>query len=551
VRRRVRSARSHAPRGAPRLIVADADAAVVLTSERNRSLARELAASGISLLAIDDALQASQAPAYGDAASPDQIAYILYTSGSTGKPKGVAQNHRNVLHFMAAYTNNLRLGPEDRLSLLPSYSVDAGVMDIYGALLNGATLCPVDVRAAGLDGVCRRLIRDGVTVYHSTPTLYRQIARELSRGSRPERVRLVVLGGEEVRGEDVAAFRRAFGPDCILVNGFGPTESTVSLQYFVDPDRDTERRSVPIGFPVERTAVALLSRGGRPGQVCGEIAIRSPHVAVEYWRNAEGTRAAFLPGPAGGRERIYKTGDMGRLLPDGTLEFRGRRDLQTKIQGFRVEIGEIEAALAQHPSVKEVAATVWESAHGEKRLVAHFVALPGSAPSPDELRRLLRRRLPAHMIPSAFVRRDALPLTPSGKVDRLSLPVPELTQVLAGAGDAGDSADPSDAVERDLADIWKRVLGVERVGTRDDFFDLGGHSILALRMMADVERTFGVNLPLATLFESPTIERLADVVRAEAASAQPPSPVPVPATGSFSSPFVRALAERLSAVLRR
>jgi amino acid adenylation domain-containing protein len=499
---------------------------------------------------IEEALQASQAPEYGGAASPEGVAYLLYTSGSTGKPKGVAQNHRNVLHFIAAYTNNLRLGPEDRLSLLPSYSVDAGVMDIYGALLNGATLCPIDVRAAGLDGACRRLVRDGITVYHSTPTLYRHIARELSRGRQPERARLVVLGGEEVRGEDVAAFRRAFGPDCVLVNGFGPTESTVSLQYFVDPERDADRRSVPIGYPVERTAVTLLSRGGRPGQVCGEIAIRSPHVALEYWRNAEGTRAVFLADPAGGRERIYKTGDMGRLLPDGTLEFRGRRDLQTKIQGFRVEIGEVEAALAQHPGIKEVAATVWEPAPGEKRLVAHFVAPPGSAPSQDELRRFLRRRLPVHMIPAAFVRIDAIPLTPSGKVDRLSLPAPELAQAGSGAG-AADAADPSDPVERNLAEIWKRVLGVERVGTRDDFFELGGHSIVALRMMAEVERDFGVNLPLATLFESPTIERLADVVRAEAVSAQPPSAVPIPTTTGFASPFVRALAERLTAVLRR
>ena len=187
------------------------------------------------------------APEYGHAASADHLAYLLYTSGSTGRPKGVAQNHRNVLHFIAAYTNNLHLGADDALTLLSSYSVDAAVMDIFGALLNGATLCPIDIRDVGLHGLCERLRGDGVTVYHSTPTLYRHVVKAFATRPAPPTIRLVVLGGEEVRGEDVEAYRERFGPDCLFVNGFGPTESTVSLQYFIDKRARGGWRSVPIG----------------------------------------------------------------------------------------------------------------------------------------------------------------------------------------------------------------------------------------------------------------------------------------------------------------
>lgn len=491
-----------------REIVADAGASTLLASEVNLPVARELAAAGVTLLEIDAVLRGPRATETGLEIAPDQLAYLLYTSGSTGRPKGVSQNHRNVLHFIAAYTNNLHLCADDRLTLVASSSVDAAVMDIFAALLNGATLCPIDVRAVGLSGVRDRLTRDGITIYHSTPTLYRHLVRDLSGRAKPETVRLVVLGGEEVRSEDVTALRENFGPSCMLVNGFGPTESTVSLQYFVDRATSLERRSVPIGHPVERTAVSLLSRDGRPGQVYGEIAIRSPHVAVGYWQDPELTDAVFLADPAGGKDRVYKTGDMGRLLPDGSLEFCGRSDQQTKIQGFRVEIGEIEAVLSRHPGVKEAAAAAMETSDGEKRVIAYFVA-DREPPSADEMRRFLRGRLPAHMIPFAFVRVEAMPLTASGKIDRRNLPAPERDrpeQKLTA---------PRDDLERRLTEIWKSVLGVESLGIGEDFFDLGGHSVLALGMMVEIERSLGVSLPLATLIEAPTVERLAEVLRVE------------------------------------
>jgi amino acid adenylation domain-containing protein len=491
-----------------RLIALDAGCAAVVASRRSSSLAHALVASTTPVLLLDDLLEAPNAPEYGHAASADGLAYLLYTSGSTGRPKGVSQTQRNVLHFIAAYSHNLGLSPDDRLALLASYSVDAAVMDIFGALLNGAALCPIDVREVGLAGVHARLAEDAVTVYHSTPTLYRHVVGALAGKSAPATIRLVVLGGEEARSDDAATWRQRFAPHCALVNGYGPTESTVSLQYFVDRGTSIAGRSLPIGRPVDRTSVALLSPSGRPGQVYGEIAIRSPYVALGYWGNDELTDQVFLGGQ-GSKDRVYRTGDMGRLLHDGNIEFRGRRDLQTKIRGFRVEVGDVEAALSQHPDIGQVAARVWESEEGDRRLVAYFVARKNPAPSGDELRAFLRRKLPLPMIPAAFVARHDLPLTPSGKVDRLALPVPDVVP-------AREMAEPTDATERQVGEIWKRLLGVSQVDPRDDFFDLGGDSLLALRMMSEISQRFGVNLALATLFESPTIERLALALTARA-----------------------------------
>ncbi len=293
----------------------------------------------------------------------------------------------------------------------------------------------------------------------------------------------------------------------MLVNGFGPTESTVSLQCFVDAAAVLDRSSVPVGRPVERTAVTLLSREGRPGQVFGEITIRSRHLAVGYWRQPELTESVFLPDPSGGKERLYRTGDLGRFLPDGSLEYRGRRDLQVKIHGFRVELGEIEAALAQHPGVAAAAAAAWEPKGGEKAIAGYFVSARDPAPSSDDLRRFLRERLPAHMLPSRFVRLEALPQTPSGKLDRRALPAP------AEAAPEREAPAPRDQLEESLLAIWKEVLADATLGTRDDFFDRGGHSLLALQVVAAIESRLQISLPLSALAEAPTVERLAERLR--------------------------------------
>ncbi|HEY1690573.1 MAG TPA: amino acid adenylation domain-containing protein [Polyangiaceae bacterium] len=512
-----------------RQIVVDAGVVAVLTSARNRALACALAPDGVEVLVVDDVLRGPPAPAPATErrVPPDTLAYVLYTSGSTGRPKGVAQTQRNVLHFIAAYANNLHLSADDRLTLLPSYCVDAAVMDVFAALLTGATLCPMEVRSLGLRGVLRCMSELRITVHHSTPTLFRHLVRELGSAPAPATVRLVVLGGEEVRRSDVEAYCEHFGPGCVLVNGFGPTESTVTLQYFVDRKTRLDRRAVPIGTPVERTQVALVSRSGVPGQVYGEIAIRSPHVALGYWGCPELTEKVFRDDASGSGRRVYRTGDLGRLLPDGNVEYRGRRDQQTKIQGFRVELGELETALVQHAEVREAAAVVREGKEGEKYLVAYFATRGERVPTPDELRRFLRGRLPIHMIPASFVCVERLPWTTSGKLDRRALPDAEPDAIEARAPVAAE-----DELEEHLARIWRDVLAVPRVGVEDDFFELGGHSMTALRMMARIDDELGVGLTLGTLFEAPTVRRLADVLRPDLRAsrrprgAEPPAPTP-------------------------
>ncbi|MEW5926797.1 MAG: amino acid adenylation domain-containing protein, partial [Gemmatimonadota bacterium] len=508
------------PRERSAYVLEDSGAAALVTNRANLALARELAGGRIPLVDVEDAAAGLDRPAPAAApVSPDEPAYILYTSGSTGQPKGVVQTHRNVLHFIRVYTNNLRIGHDDRLTLFSSYTFDAAVMAIYGALLNGAALLPFDWREEAAAGVAEWMRREGITLYHSTPTVFRHLVGELPEGERFPDVRLVVLGGEETQSRDVEAFRAHFGPGAVLVNGLGPTESTVTLQNFVRHDTPLPRGTVPVGHPVEDTEVVLRSALGEQVAVygVGEIVIRSAHVAPGYWRKPEQTAAAFAD--EGGGIRSYRTGDLGRRLPDGALEFMGRADFQVKVRGFRVEPGEVEAALRAHPAVREAVVAAREDGRGGRWLAGYVVPAGGAAaPSAEELRGWLRDRLPEYMVPAAFVALETLPLTPSGKTDRLALPAPERAE-------GAETVAPRTATEEVLAGIWAETLGVDAVGATDDFFALGGHSLLATRVVSRVREALGVEVPLRALFEAPTVEALAERVealRGAGAAAAPP-----------------------------
>ena len=296
---------------------------------------------------LEAAAEGEQPLALGSA---EASAYLLYTSGSTGEPKAITQSHRNVLHHIASYTNSLHLSAGDRLLLIASLGVDAAVQDIFGALLNGASVCPYDVRRNELGALAQWMAQEEITVFHATPSLYRYFVGAL--GEQPGRwsfpkLRLVVLGGEKVVPSDLERYKEHFEPGCLLVNGYGLSESTVSLQCFFDMAYENVGGSIPIGSAVEETEVLLLNAQGDPGQVCGEIALASPYLAQGYWRRPELTAAAFRADQQSPGRRIYRTGDLGRLLPSGLIEFVGRRDFQLKIRGYRVECQEIEAALKQ------------------------------------------------------------------------------------------------------------------------------------------------------------------------------------------------------------
>jgi len=484
-------------------IVRDAEVDVIVCDNQHQKLATSIKLDGVPVVNIDK-LSKQEAREINLASDPDALAYLLYTSGSTGKPKGVMQNHRNVLHFIRAYTNNLHLCDQDRLTLVSTYCFDASVMDIYGALLNGATLHPIDIKEEGFEGLRQRVAAERITIYHSTPTVYRHFVTDLIGKSSPH-VRLVVLGGEQVTRSDVNAYKNHFSDDCLMINGLGPTESTVSLQYFINKKTRVTGNNVPVGFPVADTDVMLLDERGEVSALSGEIAIRSNHVALGYWRNETATTAAFKT--YGDGPRLYRTGDVGRRLPDGSLLFTGRKDSQVKVRGFRIELNEIEIVIAQHRAVRECVVVAKGSDAEEKRLLAYVVTKKAKADEAS-LRAFVRSKLPDYMVPASFVFIEALPMTASGKINRLALPEPVIAEKTKRRIPLPSHA----AVETVLAAMWADLLGREAVGVNENFFELGGHSLLAVLLFAQIVKYFGKRLPLATLFQAPTVAQLAAII---------------------------------------
>jgi amino acid adenylation domain-containing protein len=482
----------------------DAQARVLLTDSTHLELAHGLANGQLSVINLDD-LELTGTPAQLPAVDPQRRAYLLYTSGSTGQPKAVVQNHRNVLHHIRSYTNSLHLDASDKLTLLPAYGFDASVMDIFGALLNGATLCPFDIKTEGLDALSAWLDDEEITIYHSTPTVFRHLGTTMA-GHDLSAVRVVVLGGEAASKRDVEIFKTHFSAHSLFVNGMGPTESTLALQYFMDHETEIQRESIPVGYAVEDTEVRLVNEAGRDVEIygVGEIEIHSDHVALGYWRQPELTAVAFGEDEQGRRK--YRTGDLGRRLPDGAIEYLGRKDLQVKIRGHRVEIAEVERALTEHEDVREaVVMARADEDGGEKRLVAYVVCHEDRSVTSSELRRSLETLLPGHMIPSAFMLLGELPLLMNGKIDRHALPAPDNVRPELDA----EYVTPHTEIERAIADIWQSVLKVEKVGLYDNFFDLGGHSLLVVQVHSRLREVFKRGLSLIEMFNYPTVGSLA------------------------------------------
>ncbi|MCG1048400.1 non-ribosomal peptide synthetase [Mycetohabitans rhizoxinica] len=435
------------------------------------------------------------------------LAYVIYTSGSTGQPKGVMIQHRSAVNLVTSMTQKLGVTAHDRVLQCSSLSFDASVGEIFVTLTQGAALVlRTDAWLAGAQQFWALCKANRVSVTDLPTQFWSQLAQE--KVPVPDNVRVVMISGEALSVSAQSAWFAGAGYRPRLFNVYGPTETTVTATVHEVIDEENNWRT--IGRPIDNTRLYILDAHKKPvplGAV-GELYIGGVGVARGYLNRPELTAERFVRDPFSDKPdaRLYKTGDLARYLPDGNLEFLGRNDHQVKIRGFRIELGEIEACLAQHAQVRE--AVVLAMGEGStKRLVAYVVAEPDDALA-GTLRTHVAAALPEYMVPSAFVRLDALPLTPNGKLDRRALPAPDDEALAHQAYEA-----PQGELETTLATIWAELLSVERVGRHDSFFALGGHSLLAVRLMNRVRR-LGADVPLATLFATPTLAAFAAALEA-------------------------------------
>ena len=445
---------------------------------------------------------------------PDEMAYIYFTSGSTGRPKGIAGRLKGIEHFVKWEIKTFGVGPGTRVSQLTSPSFDAFLRDSFTPLCAGGTVCVPPDRELVLNpsALAEWIDAERVNLIHCVPSLFRLFSSRVSDSSSFASLKYVLLSGERVLPADVRRWVEVFGERIPLVNLYGPTETTMTKFFYVIRAEDKERRSIPIGKPMEGARAVVVNE---LGAVClegtvGEIYIRTPYRTLGYYKQPELTKEVFFQNPFSNdpNDIVYKTGDLGRVLEDGNFEFIGRKDQQVKIRGVRIELSEIENLLRGHEGVQDVVVAAQDDSGGNNYLCA-YVVLAGETET-AALRDHLGRSLPAYMMPAAFVKMEALPRTITGKVDRRALPA--LSEALKEIKETRVA--PRTPVEEGLVGIWGHLLDVPGLGVHDNFFELGGHSLLAMQLLSRVRDAFQVEVPLRSFFESPTVAGLAGHVEA-------------------------------------
>ncbi len=499
-------------------MLADATPAVLLFQRATRTKLPPGACDGDRAWSLDDpGTWAGDGTPLPPVAGPDDAAYVIYTSGSTGRPKGVVNTHRGIHNRLDWMQRAYPLGPDDVVLQKTPTSFDVSVWELFWPLIAGARLVLAKPGGHKDAGYLRDLIaRAGVTTVHFVPSMLAVFLAEDGLDACASLCR-IICSGEELPA-DLA--RRALARlDCELHNLYGPTEAAIDVTaHAVTRDNAAGAARIPIGRPIQNTRIYLLDGYGRPVPVGfpGELYIAGTGVARGYLNRPELTAERFTPeryGPADGH--MYATGDLARYRPDGTIEYLGRRDGQVKLHGVRIELGEVEAALRELDGVREAAATVREDRPGDRRLVAYLVA--DALPEPAVLREELRRTLPDSMVPSAYVRLDAVPLSPSGKLDRRALPAPTFST-------STSRVEPETDLERAVAAVWAEILDIAPPGIDDDFFDLGGHSLLGIRVIARLRRELpgpAGTVTVMDLFQRPTVRRLAALLAAPAGARDP------------------------------
>jgi amino acid adenylation domain-containing protein len=528
-------------------MLTDSQAPVLLTHQR---LVEALPRHGAQVVCVDaDWASIAQEPTDNPPreVAADQLAYVLYTSGSTGKPKGVQIPHRAVVNFLQAMRQQPGMTAHDVLLAVTTLSFDIAALELFLPLSVGARVVLVS-RAVAADGqqLLQMLTTTKATVMQATPATWRLLLEAGWQGSE----RLTVLCGGEALPRALA--QQLLTRAAAVWNLYGPTEATI---WSAVSKVESGEGPVAIGRPIANTQFYVLDGHGQPVPigVPGELYIGGAGVARGYLHRPELTAERFIQDPFSPESdaRLYKTGDLVRYRPDGTLEFLGRLDQQVKVRGFRIELGEVEAVLQEQAGVREAVVVARADGPGDQRLVAYVAPTQEPAPTASELYTFLKARLPEYMIPSAFVFLEALPLTPNGKVDRNALPQPkggrpELESTFVAA---------SDTLEHQLTVIWEEVLGIRTIGVEDDFFELGGHSLLAVQLFARIETRMGKRLPLLTLFERPTIAHLAHSLRHHEEAAPGALPLDLPhahaVSGRISHPIARYLPSQYHPFVRR
>ncbi|MCA1636561.1 MAG: amino acid adenylation domain-containing protein, partial [Acidobacteria bacterium] len=459
----------------------------------------------------------------------DDLAYVAFTSGSTGRPKVILGTHRPLSHFLKWHTETFALHESDRFSILSGISHDPVLRDIFTPLWLGATLCIPAPEVMQLPGMLADWLRqESISIAHMTPAMVQLLGEASTRhpvgAHHPAQIpslRYVFLGGDVATRRDVLTLRSlASGVRC--VNFYGTTETPQAMGYFVIHERPEEegegntnaKETIPIGRGIDGVQLLLLTPASLLAGIgeIGEICVRTPYLSKGYLDDETHTHERFIANPFRDEEadRIYRTADLGRSLPDGNIEFLGRMDRQLKIRGFRIELEEIEQPLSKHPDVRNCVVASRADKSGLKRLIAYLVTDGEAVPKARELRNFLKDQLPEHMIPAAFVQVEKLPLTANGKIDYRALPAPDDNAFALNT----NYVPPRSELERNLAEIWKSLLEVERISIYDNFFELGGYSILATQCLSRVREVFQVEIPLMSLFQEPTFINLAERIYA-------------------------------------